>query len=555
MSYTINIENLHGNPIEMVTADNWSELVYKAVVVIKNAKSANLSRQFKLPLHTYTTISFKLDKDIIREVLQQINITLEQKFKSLEEILVRSLSKKNELGWDALKDFAPFSTPEPRPLAVREIPQEPKPTDDTFRVPRKFLDVLLPSHKRREQELRHQQFEKAHELWKKQKMDIEDENLILKKGFEAAHLSWLQSRSTFIEKQNQVNSYVDRYRAVFDISHPQSVAFWFSRVLERLDYSPLHTRNNEVDYEPIAKMIVVDLELPSPTDLPTIKAVKVNQTQETINEIPLSEREREKLYDSVIYQIVLMCIYKLFQHDANEFVNTIVMNGWVNSISKATGKETRPCILSLQTTRPEFLQLDLSKVDPRSCFHTLRGIGSTKLHGLTPVAAIVSINREDKRFVQSHEVAEGLSEASNLAAMDWEEFEQLIRELFEKEFKPAGGEVKITQASRDGGVDAVAFDTDPIRGGKIVIQAKRYTNVVGVSAVRDLFGTLMNEGAMKGILVTTSHYGADAYEFARGKPITLLNGNNLLHLLLKHGYKAKIDLVEAKRLEKEQSKT
>ena len=77
--------------------------------------------------------------------------------------------------------------------------------------------------------------------------------------------------------------------------------------------------------------------------------------------------------------------------------------------------------------------------------------------------------------------------------------------------------VKITQASRDGGVDAIAFDPDPIRGGKIVIQAKRYTNVVSVSAVRDLYGTVVNEGATKGILVTTSGYGHDAYDFAKGK--------------------------------------
>jgi len=48
---------------------------------------------------------------------------------------------------------------------------------------------------------------------------------------------------------------------------------------------------------------------------------------------------------------------------------------------------------------------------------------------------------------------------------------------------------KVTQASRDGGVDAVAFDPDPIRGGKIVIQAKRYAYTVGVSARRDLYGT------------------------------------------------------------------
>jgi restriction system protein len=97
-------------------------------------------------------------------------------------------------------------------------------------------------------------------------------------------------------------------------------------------------------------------------------------------------------------------------------------------------------------------------------------------------------------------------------------------------------------------VDAVAFDPDPIHGGKIVIQAKRYTNTVGVGFVRELWGTVLNEGAMKGILITTADYGPDAYEFAKGKPITLMNGANLLYLLEKHGRKAKIDMKEAKKL-------
>lgn len=158
------------------------------------------------------------------------------------------------------------------------------------------------------------------------------------------------------------------------------------------------------------------------------------------------------------------------------------------------------------------------------------------------------MNKNDKRFVESYNVTNQLDHSTNLAAISWEDFEHLIRELFENEFSSNGGEVKVTQASRDGGVDAVAFDPDPIRGGKIVIQAKRYTNTVGVSAVRDLYGTVMNEGATKGILVTTADYGPDAYEFAKNKPLALLNGGNLLHLLEKHGHKAKIDLKEAKVL-------
>ena len=103
------------------------------------------------------------------------------------------------------------------------------------------------------------------------------------------------------------------------------------------------------------------------------------------------------------------------------------------------------------------------------------------------------MNKEDKRFVEGYNVVNEINDEVNLASIDWQDFENLIREIFQEEFNSSGGEVKITQASRDGGVDAVVFDPDPIRGGKIVIQAKRYTNVVVVSAVRDLYGTLMNE--------------------------------------------------------------
>jgi restriction system protein len=160
----------------------------------------------------------------------------------------------------------------------------------------------------------------------------------------------------------------------------------------------------------------------------------------------------------------------------------------------------------------------------------------------------MNMSREDRRFREGHDVMESVDDTVNVASMDWEEFEHLVREVFSKEFGEAGMEVKVTQSSRDLGVDAVAFDPDPLRGGKIIIQAKRYTNTVKVESVRALYGIMQDEGAMKGIIVTTSDYGPDAYKFAQGKPITLINGNNLLAMLEKYGHKAKIDLKEAKKI-------
>ena len=119
--------------------------------------------------------------------------------------------------------------------------------------------------------------------------------------------------------------------------------------------------------------------------------------------------------------------------------------------------------------------------------------------------------------------------------------EHLVRQLFEK----IGMKSWVTQASRDDGIDGVAVHEDPILGGVCVIQAKRYRHTVDVSSVRDLYGTLQNEGASKGILVTTSGYGQASYEFASGKPIELIDGSNLLYLLAEYAeVKARIDPTE-----------
>ncbi|MEA2419875.1 MAG: restriction system protein, partial [Thermoleophilaceae bacterium] len=149
---------------------------------------------------------------------------------------------------------------------------------------------------------------------------------------------------------------------------------------------------------------------------------------------------------------------------------------------------------------------------------------------LAPIRPVLEFNMVDARFVEESDVLSALDERPNLMQLTPGEFESLITNLFQQ----MGLETRQTRPSRDGGVDCVAWDNRPVLGGKVVIQAKRYKNTVGVSAVRDLFGTVHNEGAVKGILVTTSGYGKASFEFADGKPLELLDGANLLYLLSEH---------------------
>ena len=89
-----------------------------------------------------------------------------------------------------------------------------------------------------------------------------------------------------------------------------------------------------------------------------------------------------------------------------------------------------------------------------------------------------------------------------------------------------------------------------LAGGRRPLAIKQ---AVDVAAVRDLYGTVVTEGANRGILVTTSNFGPDSYDFAKDKPISLVDGPNLVAMLRKHGRRYRIDLEEARRLAKMQS--
>jgi restriction system protein len=465
----------------------------------------------------------------------------------IKNTLKHTLSINDAINWDSLLDRSEYPKGKPKNPELLSIPIEPQKDDENFVPKINFFTSIFGFKEERIEEAK-RLFEQAHLEWEKKKVSAEENNKKLMDKYKEENLKWQEEEKEYITKREAKNKRILEKKEKYFKRDSAMIAEYCEIVLSNSKYPDTFPQEYDVEYTPESKILLIDYFLPSIDDIPTLKEVRYNISQDQFKEVHISESSLNKLYDDLLYQITLRTLHELYEADIINVISSIIFNGYVRFTDKSTGKEISACILSIQAQRDDFLNINLENIDPKVCFKALKGIGSSKLYGLAPIAPIMKLDKEDKRFVVPYEVVEKIDEATNIAAMDWQDFENLIRELFEKEFVPEGGEVKITQVSRDEGVDAVIFDPDPIRGGKIVIQAKRYTNVVGVSAVRDLYGTVLNEGAMKGILVTTADYGPDSYKFAQDKPLTLLNGSNLLHLLEKHGHKAKIDIREAKKI-------
>ncbi len=478
----------------------------------------------------------------------------EKALDEINNILLVILTKDCKIDWDKFKDSSMFNKPKWVKPKMREIPIEPLETNYKYRPRLNILDRIFIKLRQKKIDKSVAWFNEEHEEWINVKESIMNEFNKEMQEYGNNLKKWESDNTKFYASQKLNNDAIEKQKKDYFDKDQDAIIDYCDRVLTNSSYPDSFPQEFEIDYRADTKIMVVDYLLPYIDDVPKLKEVKYIQSRDEFKEIYLSDSIMATMYDTLLYNMTLRSLYEIFNADVINAIDSIVFNGFVKAIDKSVGKEITNCILSIQTNKDEFMNINLGGVEPKACFKKLKGVSASKLYGLSAIPPIMKIDKEDARFIEAYGVADSLDESVNIAAMNWQDFEHLIREIFEKEFNESGGEVKITQASRDGGVDAIAFDPDPLRGGKIAIQAKRYTNVVGVASVRDLYGTVINEGANRGILVTTSEYGPDAYDFAKDKPITLLNGNNLLHLLKKHGHKAKIDLKEAKKLLAEEIK-
>jgi len=464
--------------------------------------------------------------------VEDLNYDLSQRIKELEDLLNHTLNVDDTIRFTDLKNrkhYPSFVLPDH--LAKKLTEPNLESFSSVIEKPNKLIMFLPGVQKKYDATINAAQveFEKALDLFQKQLAEQEEMIIKFKSEYE-------KNRALFEDEKNKHNLEIDEFQKHYEAGEGDAIVGYCSMVLERSSYPNGFPQEFRLAYSDESKELVVDYELPSIKIVPVEESYKFIKTKDEIISKQRKTTDIASIYQDVVASVCLRTIHELLEADQGNWLDVIVFNGFVSGIDSSTGKNVRPCIISIRTTKERFSQLILERVDKRACLRNLGAQLSPRPNEMVAIKPVVTFDMVDKRFVQGSDVLSDLDVRPNIMDLTPFEFENLVSNLFSQ----IGFETKQTRSSKDGGVDAVAFDNRPILGGKVVIQAKRYKNVVGVSAVRDLYGTMINEGASKGILVTTSHYGPDAYNFANDKPIELIDGGGLIYLLNQNGVEAKI---------------
>ncbi len=128
--------------------------------------------------------------------------------------------------------------------------------------------------------------------------------------------------------------------------------------------------------------------------------------------------------------------------------------------------------------------------------------------------------------------------ADLLHELEWKRFEQLV----EGYFALSGWTTRPNRPGADGGVDVHLFRPDQQKAAAVVQCKAWHAYTVGVKPVRELFGVMAADGVPEGFFVTTGEYTGEARSFAAGKPMTLIDGRDLLKRLESLPPEAQADL-------------
>lgn len=132
------------------------------------------------------------------------------------------------------------------------------------------------------------------------------------------------------------------------------------------------------------------------------------------------------------------------------------------------------------------------------------------------IIAYLAAKYEQKEHFESYNMT-AIDEMSGI------EFEMMLKHVFQK----MGYKVEKTPKSNDYGADLILTK----RGKKTVIQAKRYSNKVGISAVQQALSAQIFYDANESVVVTNSYFTNQAKKMAITGKVKLIDRDMLKVIL------------------------
>ena len=349
-------------------------------------------------------------------------------------VLSATLRIDDRVDWERLKNHQPFSQPQPQERPFHQSPPEPQESDPRFQPQLGLLDKLWSGSAQKKQDAARALFLADHAAWARRIAALRVSNEAIYASNLREFDDWQRRRSEYEAAREAHNAAVDRRQAAYQSLQPEAISDYCEMVLAESKYPDFCPKQFEIAYYAAPKTLIVDYELPPPSEVPRLQEVKFVRSTGELVENKLAPRKFEPIYGDLLCQIALRTVHELFEADAVRALDTVVFNGSVTALDPASGHSMKRCVITLYAERAAFLAVNLHNVDAQACFRGMGGVAGAKLADLKAVQPLAVIDRTSERFTD----AENLSESDASPLNEWQGIVKTLSTPEDVRFIPLG---------------------------------------------------------------------------------------------------------------------
>ncbi|GAA2273187.1 MULTISPECIES: restriction endonuclease [Kitasatospora] len=434
---------------------------------------------------------------------------------------------------------------EPRPFQAGELdeaddteprwedyaPAEPPATGPDEAPSRRLLDSgyqreLAQARLRHQRDLRE---------WRTRRAEAADSGALVAR---AAHEQAEQARARAVREYNET---LEECRRAYRLAEPAAVESLLERALAAAEGAtqdlPAPCR---AVFRPLTRTAVLDLDLPPLDRVPSLSGYRLTSAGE-IEPVPRPSADRAADYLRLAARLALRALQAADAVDTDEILAGVVLNGWLRETP--TGEPL--CLLSVDADRDALARTRLLPLDPAGAEPVEHGYGAGYGEGVYADA------EQDEALVRLRDLAAAVSPdpyalaavepigcaASAVPSTDElspNEFAYLVRELFTRggladwsvRLRGAGGLVAIGEGAPGSALP-----------GRWVVWASRGSDPVAGEELRTLVEAVREEGADRGLRLTSGRFSEAALDLAGTAPyqqIHLVDGDGVRELAQTH---------------------
>ena len=313
---------------------------------------------------------------------------VEHQVEVLQSVLAATLDVDDYLDLEALKQPPPY--PVFDPLTVGAPPSPPRESDFAVEGPSALGRVFAASKHAARAEQRQAEYKQA----------LDGYRVAAQQHAQRLEEARLQHDADVARQAEQHRQHVEEISALqrgLAARQPEAVVRYLDLVLEAAEYPDGFPHSWRLAYAAASGHLAIEYELPQMDVVPKDKAYKYVKSSDTITPSARPATQIRSIYAEVLRQTALRVVHEVLEADRGGAVRTVVFNGYVNGTDPATGREVRPCLVALATSRERFLEVDLARVDTVACLAHLEARVSkdpSKLQAVEPIVLTGSLEAD-----------------------------------------------------------------------------------------------------------------------------------------------------------------